>query len=162
MHPAMTRLGLTSLRGLRCAVVLSGLIVAAGCGGDGSQSPTQPSPAPPVLSGTWTGTATDSGGPGRLTWQLEESAGAFSGTLSFTDAATGIAGTGQVSGTRSGSTLTFAMSIPAGAIGKPFASCSTSASGSGQVTSTTITGTYTGTNSCTGSFASGQLTLGRP
>jgi hypothetical protein len=145
-----------------CAIV-GGWLGVVGCGGGGPQSPTQPTPsAPASLAGTWTGTATDSTGSGRLTWQLEQNQDLFNGTLTMSDDATGASGTGTVSGATTGSTLTFSMRIPAGALGRPFGTCTTEATGTGQVTPTTITGVYAGSNSCTGSFFGGQLTLRRP
>jgi hypothetical protein len=123
-------------------------------------SPTQPTP-PSSLTGTWAGTATDSSGSGPLTWQLEQNQEVFTGTLTMNDAATGTRGTGTVSGTMSGSTLNFSMRSPAGAMDRPFGMCRTEASGSGQATPATITGTYAGSNSCTGNFFEGKLTLSR-
>jgi hypothetical protein len=77
----------------------------------------------------------------------------------MTDTATGITARGSVSGTTSGSSIHFSVNVPAGGFDDPFASCNASISGDGQVSGATVTATYTGSNSCSGSIASGQLTL---
>ena len=45
----------------------------------------------------------------------------------------------------------------------PYATCSTTATGTGSVSGTSITGTYTGTTSCSSNstLSSGQLTLNK-
>jgi hypothetical protein len=96
-----------------------------------------------------------------MTWQLTQTDASFSGTVRATDTSTGAVGTGSVSGTITGSTLQFSITIPAGGYPSPYASCTANVSGSGQATSSTITGTYTGTSSCAGTIGSGQLTLNK-
>lgn len=148
-------------------VVLAITVLSSACGDGGTPSPTQPSgPTTPStdpisVSGTWSGTATDSSGPGQLTWQLTQSGMSLSGTLVMTDTATGYSGRGTVSGTVTGSSVQFSMTVPAGGFDVPYGSCTANVSGAGQATSSSITGTYSGSNSCSGAIASGQLTLNK-
>jgi hypothetical protein len=138
------------------------LLWAVACGG--SSGTTQPSPTPsaPVnLSGSWGGSASDSSGPGQMSWQLAQTDTAFSGGIRMTDTGTGVGGTGSVSGSVSGAAVQFSITVPAGGFQSPYGSCTATASGSGQATSSTITGTYTGSNSCSGTISSGQLSLNK-
>ena len=140
---------------------------AAACGGSGPAAPTRPSPTPTPaasaanVSGTWSGPASDSSGPGQMSWQITQTDASFSGTVTMTDTSTGVGGSGSVSGTVAGSTIHFSISIPAAGFQSPFTSCTASVSGDGQATSSSITGTYTGSNSCSGAIAAGQLTLNK-
>jgi hypothetical protein len=141
------------------AVIILAIAVSS-CGG-GSSSPSAPSTTPANVNGAWTGSASDSSGPGTMTWQITQSGTSFSGNLTMSDSATNVTGRGSVSGTVSGSTIQFSISVPAGGFDSPYASCSSSVSGSGTVASTSITGTYSGSNTCTGTIGSGQLTLNK-
>jgi hypothetical protein len=94
-----------------------------------------------------------------MTWQLEQSGASVSGSLTMTDSTTGISGQGTVSGTLSGATLNFTLRVPAGGFGGSWASCTVDVTGSAQVGGSSMTGTYTGSNSCSGSIQAGQLTL---
>jgi hypothetical protein len=137
------------------------LFAAAACGG--GSTPTEPS-SPANVNGTWTGSATDSSGPGTMTWRITQSGASFSGSLTITDNSTNVTGRGTVSGSVSGSSLQFSLSVPAGGFDAPYTSCSSTVSGSGTSSSTSITGTYSGssTGACsTGTIASGQLTLNK-
>ena len=151
-------------------IVLGLAMVASDCR-DAGPSPTQPSPTQPSptqpsgnpanLAGMWSGSASDSSGPGQLTWQLTQTGTSLTGTLVITDTGTGYSGRGTVSGTLSGSSIGFSMSVPSGGFDGPYASCTASLSGDGQATSSSIMGTYSGSNSCSGAIASGQLTLNK-
>ena len=139
------------------------VVSAVACRG-GSSSSTQPSPTPATtanVSGSWSGTASDSSGPGQMTWQLTQTDTSFTGTATVTDTTTGVSGTGSVSGTVTGSTVQFLITIPGGGFPSPYATCAANVSGSGQATSSTITGTYVGTSSCVGTLGSGQFTLNK-
>jgi hypothetical protein len=148
------------------AAVAALVLVSWACGGGGS-TPSSPSPTPPQsptganLAGTWSGPASDSSGPGAMSWQLTQTDTSFSGTATVTDTATGISARGSVSGTTSGSSIHFSVNISAGGFDNPFASCTASISGDGQVSGSTVTGSYSGSNSCSGAISSGQLTLTR-
>lgn len=132
----------------------------AGCGDSGSTA-TSPSPGVTV-SGLFTGPATDSSGPGTLTWTVSQSGGDVTGSVSFSDTATGATGNGSVSGRVSGTTLTFTMSVPAGGFPSPRSGCTATMTGTAQATSTTIDGTYAGSNSCTGPIRDGSFRLTKP
>jgi hypothetical protein len=94
-----------------------------------------------------------------MSWQLRQTGTSFSGGVTIVDSATGITGRGSVSGTVSGSSISFSINVPAGGFDSPFDSCSANVSGNGQVTSAAILGTYAGSSSCSGSLTSGQFTL---
>ena len=139
-------------------------LTAAACSSEGNpEVPTDPSPSPtPVnVSGTWSGSATDSSGGGVMSWQLTQADAAISGTATIIDTATGVSGRGSVSGTASGSAIRFSIAIPAGGFDSPFASCSATISGDAQASRSSLTGTYTGSNSCAGSIGSGSFTLNK-
>jgi hypothetical protein len=67
---------------------------------------------------------------------------------------------GTVSGTLDGATLTLRMNFPAGG-DVPTPICVTDLTGSASITGNQIAGRYSGTDSCEGLFANGQLTLTR-
>ena len=135
------------------------LATSLGVAGLGCGTPTEPSDGPANLTGVWDGSASDSSGPGRMSWQITQSGGSFSGTLTMLDEDNGINGRGSVSGSVSGASIQFSISIPVGGFDGSFAPCAADASGSGAASSSTITGSYAGGNSCTGAVTSGQLTL---
>lgn len=143
-------------------VVLCVMVAVSACrrGSDDSSSPTSPSGGS-SLTGTWSGSASDSSGPGQMTWQVTQSGGSFNGTMTITDTATKLGGRGSVSGTIAGSSLQFTIAVPAGGFDAPYGACTLQASGPGEVSPTSITGAYSGSNSCAGTIASGQLTLNK-
>jgi hypothetical protein len=155
MMTITTRVSIPMLfAGLACVV-----LVACSEGG-GSNTPTSPTPSG-GLTGTWRGTASDSSGPGQMTWQLNQTGNSFSGTMTMTDTATTLTGRGSVSGTVSGSNLHFTITIQAGGFDAPYNGCTAQVDGDAELSATTITGSYSGTNSCAGSVASGQLSLSK-
>jgi hypothetical protein len=121
------------------------------------------------VTGTWAGAASDSStsagagtvmgqsSMGAMTWPLTQSGSTVTGSMSFA----GMAGRtpGSVSGTMSGEDMTFAMDMPTNSMMST--GCSARATGTAHFNGTTMTGTYTGTNSCTGAFTSGQMTMTR-
>ena len=150
------------IRALTLGLIVSSLACS---GGSSGSSPTQPSStSPSSVTGTWTGTADDSSGPGQMTWQITQSGSSFSGTLTLTlrtATNTTVTARGTASGTVSGASIQFSMAVLAGGFDSPFESCAVNVSGSGSVTSTAITGTYAGSSSCGGGISSGQLTLNK-
>jgi hypothetical protein len=145
-------------------------VAAIACGGGGSGGTTTPTePSPPAsnlnIAGTWTGSAYDAAGnfsgPGAMTWQITQTGAAFSGTMTITDSGTNVTGRGTVSGTVSGSSLTFSMSVPSGGFDSPYAACTANVTGSGVAAASSINGNYTGTSSCSGAISSGQITLNK-
>ena len=154
-------------------LIAVGTVVCLACGSSGGSSGSTPQPAPAPtpaptpgtgttadVAGSWSGPAIDSTGGGAMVWQLTQNGASFSGTITITDTSTGLTARGSVSGTISGSSIQFSISIPAGGI-ETQPSCTASGSGSGSVAGSTITGVYSGSNSCTGSIGSGQITLNK-
>lgn len=146
-------------------------LLAFGCGGS-SSSPTTPGSTTSV-TGTWAGTASDSttaglgsggmmgqAGMGTMTWQLTETGSAVTGSMSFAGMPSSMI-RGTMSGTISGQDMTFTMDMPTGSMMS--GACSAHAVGTMHVdgTTMTMTGTYTGTNSCAGTFNNGQMMMTR-
>ena len=148
------------------AVVLVSCFVAA-CG---DSSPTAPT-ASTSMTGTWAGSASDSStsmgtgslmgqaGMGTMTWPLTQSGSTVTGSMSFA----GMQGRtpGAFSGMMSGDEMTFTMDMPMASMMS--SGCTARATGTARVdrTKMTMTGTYGGSNSCTGSFTNGQMTMTR-
>jgi hypothetical protein len=152
----------------RAALATTVLTLAsiAACGGGGSSSsstPNEPSaPSTSVnLSGSWRGAASDSSGPGEIALQVTQTGTALSGSASITLTGSPVTGRGTMSGTLSGSTVHLTITVPAGGFDAPYGSCNASVTGDGQASATSITATYTGTNSCSGNVASGQMSLSK-
>ena len=132
----------------------------------------QTSPAAPAapralnLTGTWSGSGTDSYSPERVKWVLAQSGSNVTGTAELTpmDPADGSCASchklrkGTVSGRLDGATLTLRMNFPAGG-DVPTPICVTDLTGSASLTGNRLTGSYSGTDSCEGVFANGQLSL---
>lgn len=161
---------------MRSLLVMASLaaVLAAGCS-DSSSSTTGPGTVR-MASGTWTGTAADSTtaalgtggmmgqpGMGGMTWQLTQDGSRVTGTMRFT----GTPGfqmpigmmPGTFTGTIDGDQITFTMTMPSGSMMS--AICTAQATGVARITGNTMTGSYSGTNSCMGAFTNGQLTLTR-
>ena len=147
---------------LRCtlhALLLVLLVAASACDRNpGLQSPNapgspggtpSPSPAPLNLSGTWTGSLVDNGTvKNEATIQLTHTNTTVSGTINWVGATTA---TGTVTGTVSGKSLTFRISIPMGGFTSPASSrfCMAQMNGTAAGVSTDqIDADYTGTNTC--------------
>jgi hypothetical protein len=142
---------------LRFGLVVVGLAIA-GAGFAGCSSPTQSSPLD-SLTGTWNGSASDSSGPGQITWQIAQTASSFSGTMTIFDTNSGYGGGGSVSGTVAGASVHFSMRVAPGGFEAPYASCTSDVSGDALITTPSMTGTYSGSSSCGGAITAGQLTL---
>lgn len=145
----------------------------AGCGGgDHSMGPTGPG-SMTNHTGTWGGSMSESGGAtmgsgmmggmmggmmsGQMTWQMTQTEANVTGHMEMS----AFRGTGRmaISGTISGQTMTFTMNIPAG--GMPEPGCAATGNGTAQMNGNTMTGTYSGSNTCSGAFSNGQFTLSR-
>jgi hypothetical protein len=135
------------------------LALTGACKGGSTSAPSAPSATSVNVAGSWRGTATDSSGPGSVTMQVTQSGSDLSGTVTMS--VTTITGRGTLAGTVSGSTVRLTITIPAGGFDAPFASCTATVSGDGQATVTSITATYSGTNSCSGPVTKGELTLSK-
>ncbi len=147
------------------AVGFVAALTATACGGSTS-SPTSPGVST-SMTGTWLGSSADSTGSmmgaglsasmmGNTTWNITQTGSAFSGTMQFPGYQ---GGTMAVSGIMTGNTGTFTMTIPAGSM--MTGGCSATATGTFDMDDmrTQMHGTYTGTNSCSGPFNSGQMSL---
>lgn len=146
-------------------------VLVAGCGS--STSLTTPG-STPSMAGTWLGMGTDSttaalgtggmmgqAGMGTMTWQLTQSGSNVTGTMRFTDMPGNMMG-GTFSGTMSGRDMTFTMDMPMGSM-MSGGTCAVHASGTAHMDPDDMhmTGSYTGTNSCSGPFNHGQMTMTR-
>jgi hypothetical protein len=148
-------------------------VFVAGCGGSGSSmGPTDPG-SMANYAGTWGGSMSESGGAtmgsgtmgglmrgmmaGQMTWQMTQTDANAAGSMEMS----AFQGTGRmaISGTISGQTMTFTMNIPAG--GMPEPGCAATGNGTAHMNGNTMTGTYSGSNSCSGAFSNGQFTLSR-
>ena len=157
-------------------LVVTSLAVAA-CGESvyTPAAPTQTSPTPLTsLSGTWTGSAADTSGPGKMIWTVSQNGTAMTGTMNISDTGRSMMGTGSMQGTVSGSTMAFHMTVPTGGFAGMMSSCAMGVDGQGSMSSDghTMTGTYTGNmsgmmsggmmgQSCGGAMNNGQFTLTR-
>ena len=173
-------------------IVLLGALAAwaAACGSMSSPMPTAPGPAAPVpappspaptpppappsvagsvvVTGTWTGRGADSFSPELVTWVIEQSGSALSGTaeINAVDPADGTCGSchkvkrGTLTGTLSGNTVSISMKFPAGG-DVPTPICVAGFSATGTVVDRRITATYTGTDTCEGVYSNGVMDLAR-
>jgi len=143
-------------RGITLAVAVT---LAAACGGS---SPSEPSDPLPVidLTGTWTGTASDSSGPGTMTWVLARTSSGASGQATTQSPLGTVQLTGTVVLDLNGASATWRLDVPAGGVlGVP--TCTVTVTGTATVTTTTISGRYSGTGSCTDPFSDGTIALAK-
>jgi hypothetical protein len=142
-------------RGL-CLTLL--VTAAAACGG--KPPPNGPDPLPPDLTGTWTGPASDSSGPGTMTWTLTKSSSGASGQAVTRTPLGSVVLTGTVAITQSGTSANWTIDVPAGGVlGEP--ACTVKVTGTATVSPAAIAGTYSGTGSCTAPFSDGTITLSK-
>lgn len=147
-----------------CALALLTLLSVSACRGGESPAPTAPSTPPAAavnIAGQWRGIAEDSSGPGSITIQVTQSGNNLSGAVTMAVTGTSITGRGTLTGTLTGSTLRFTITIPAGGFDAPYASCNVSVTGDGRATATSITASYSGTNSCSGAVTGGDMNLSK-
>lgn len=159
-------------------LTLAAAAALAACGSDSSMGGMGGMPATggnPAASfaGTWVGSLSEGGGTmmgsrsmgammggpmmGHATWTLSDDGTTVTGSMDMSSF--GGSGRMQMTGTKSGDRWNFTMTIPAGMMSD--ASCSSSAVGTCLVVAGAMTGTYSGTNSCTGAFSGGSLTMVR-
>ena len=149
-------------------------VLAAACGGS-SSSPVSPSPSPSSVTGSWTGTSSDSTGQEKLVWNVTQTGNTMTGTMSFSDTGRSMMGSGSMQGTINGSTVSFHMAVPNGGFSGMMSSCAMSVDGQATMSDDghTMTGTYSGNmsgmmsgggmmnQSCGGAMTSGKFTLTR-
>lgn len=163
---------------MRVAAVGVIAMVAVGCGGSSPVSPSMMATGTTTtmasssnISGTWSGTASDSSttlGPGAMmgqsgmgtpTWQLSQSGTMVTGTMAFGGMQGRMPGT--MTGTMSGNDMTFTIDMPSNSM--MTAGCTARATGTARFdpATMTLTCTYAGTNSCSGPFGNGQMAMSR-
>jgi hypothetical protein len=126
-------------------------------------------PAPAGLSGTWTGTGSDSFSPELVTLVLTQSGTALSGTaeINAVDPTDGTCGSchkvkrGTLTGTLSAGTVTISIKFPAGG-DVPAPICDADFNATATLADRRMTGTYTGTDTCEGVYSDGVIELARP
>ncbi len=161
----------TSVQRIFFVVALLSVVTVLACGGD-SSNPVAPAPAPaPVptaapapalsLTGTFSGNASDSSGPGRMTWVLSQVGASVSGTMTASTPSGTVQFRGNFAGTLSGTTLIFTIRVPAGGV-SALPTCTIEIPGVATgVSSSSVSGTYSGTSTCTAPFNNGQFALAR-
>ena len=112
------------------------------------------------VDGTWAGSASDSTRQLSMTWRLTQSDRNVTGTFSATTpVGAPIYTAGAITGTASTTALSFTIAIPRGAVdGSP--DCTATLSGTADdVREDSMAGTYSGSDTCGGTFAGGRFTL---
>lgn len=149
---------------MRHALAVAALVTLAACGSPSKPSPPDPpdtpkTPETPIdLTGTWSGTASDSSGPGTTTWVLTKTATGAAGTATTRSPLGTVVLTGTVSLEQTGTSATWRLDIPAGGVSE-LPACTVTVTGTATIAATTITGTYNGTGSCSAPFTDGTVSL---
>jgi hypothetical protein len=110
------------------------------------------------VSGVWSGSGTDSSGPGEIAWDVTQEGLRVSGRFKGKEPSSGLVFEGPIIGQLSGSTLTFTMTVERGTLPRPYQSCEITLRGAAEVSAIEIRGTYEG-QSCGRPVRNGQLTL---
>lgn len=118
------------------------------------------------MTGTWTGTGSDSFSPERVTLVVTQSGATIAGTAEINAVAPedGTCGSchkvkrGMVTGSFAGGTVTMSMKFPAGG-DVPAPICDAELNATGSVVDRRITGTYTGSDTCEGIYSNGVIDL---
>lgn len=100
-------------------------------------------------------------GMGTMIWQLTQNGSTVTGSMSFSGSGMQGRMPGSLLGTMSGDDMTFTMDMPARSMMS--SGCSSRATGTAHVnrSTMTMTGTYSGSHSCSGAFTDGQMTMAR-
>ncbi|MGE5361642.1 MAG: hypothetical protein ACM3NQ_21715 [Bacteroidales bacterium] len=126
------------------------------------------------MTGTWSGSSTDTTGQETMIWTVAQNGTSMTGTMNLSDTGRGMMGNGAMTGTVNGSTVTFHMQVPTGGFSGAMSPCSMGMDGQATVSADghTMTGTYSGSmsgmmaggmmnQSCGGAMNSGRFTLTR-
>ena len=133
------------------ALAVVALTLALGCG-DGGDDGVEPSESLNI-TGTWTGPATDNSGPGTLTFVLNHQGTTVTGTSTAKDDATGIVLSGTITGSvTNGNTFR-------GHMATDFGGCQIDLDFTATVSGSSMSGSYSGTNGCTGPVTNGSFQL---
>jgi hypothetical protein len=135
----------------------------AACGGGGNALPIGVGNGGATtldVAGTWSGSANDSNRQMTMTWQLSQQNRSVAGTF----AATTVVGapiytSGNISGTLSNTALTFTITVPRGSVVDAPDCTALLAGTADDVRQDSMAGTYTGSDTCGGTFAGGRFTL---
>jgi Na+-transporting NADH:ubiquinone oxidoreductase subunit NqrB len=147
---------------LLCLALVS--VVALACD-DGPTSPVKISSGNSgsralAVTGTWIGTATDSTRQMTMTWQLAQSDSNVTGTFTATTpVGAPIYTGGSIAGTVSATALVFTIAVPRGSVVDAADCTATFAGTADDVRADSMSGTYSGTDTCGGTFAGGRFTL---
>lgn len=162
------------MRSLLLAFIPPTLVLLSACGGGSSMPmhPVGPSPSGPSasLAGMWSGSLADSSGSvmdaglsasmmGQMTWQITQTGNIFTGVMQFAGYARHEPM--RISGTIDGATATFTMTMPSGSMMRM--NCTATATGTFAINElmTQLHGTYAGSNTCSGPFDHGHMSLSR-
>jgi thioredoxin-dependent peroxiredoxin len=124
-------------------------------------APTQPTSQAteiPAIAGVWSGSGTDSSGPGEISWDIKQEGGRVAGRFKGKEPSSGLVFEGPIIGQLSSSKLTFTMTVERGTLPRPYQSCEIVLKGIADVSGIEIKGTYEG-QSCGRPVRNGQLTL---
>ena len=112
------------------------------------------------VAGTWMGAANDSTRQMTMTWQLTQSNRNVAGTFAATTAVGApIYTSGAIAGTVSDTAFTFTITVPRGSVADA-PECTASFTGTADdVRADSMAGTYSGSDSCDGTFTGGRFTL---
>ena len=144
------------------AVLIATTLSFGACSNDSSSGPSTPSTL--NLAGTWTGSVTFQGVTAQMSWMLSESGTSVSGPVLVALSSGTVLLNGSLTGTISGSTLTYTISVAADGIpSRP--TCTGQLSGTMTVTigsPSTMTGAPTiSSNTCAPPISSENVTLTR-
>jgi hypothetical protein len=154
-------------------------VLLAACGGGtgmpGPSSANNDTGPPPTFTGTGvdsnpnTGTGMSGMGTTVVSWRVTQSGANVTGTV--TTQSTDAPGTcaschrsraGTLTGTISGTTLTWTAKFPANPADDPTPSCGATLTGTiPDITADSVSGTYSGADTCEGQYANGTLTMAR-
>jgi hypothetical protein len=134
---------------------------------DCGMSPVALNPPSVKLSGTWTGTGSDTQGPELIAWELRQTGNMVMGTVTTqaVDTTDGSCASchknksGTVSGTISGTKLTLSMFFPSGG-NVPTPMCSVTINATvPEATDSAIATSYSGVDTCEGPFVDGVFSM---
>lgn len=161
--------------------LIAGLaVLATSCGGgsgmpDTNSAAAGPLEPPPTFTGTGVDSNLNTGAAGTgmgtmvVTWRMTQDGANVSGTVTTqsTDAPGTCASchrsrTGALTGTISGTSLIWTVSFPENAASDPTPSCASTLTGTiADITANSVSGPYSGSDSCEGQYTNGSLTMAR-
>jgi hypothetical protein len=162
------------------ALIAAFAVPVVSCGaGSGMPDMNPANSGPPEPPPTFTGTGVDSNpntgaastglGTTVVTWRMTQDGANVSGTVTTqsTDAPGTCASchrsrTGALTGTISGTALTWTVSFPENAASDPTPSCASTLTGTiADITASSVSGPYSGSDACEGQYTNGSLTMAR-